>query len=98
MFKQDFNKIYYMVNPCERIKIIKKIMDNEIVSETITGKKYNWWKNKHNPINKIPKNIYLLGKGTIQELHIEYIKNYGNIEWSDFINYTRELIKQKIMI
>ena len=98
MFKQDFNKIYYMVNPCERIKIIKKIMDYEIVSETITGKKDNWWKNKHNPNNKIPKNIYLLGKGTIQELHIEYIKNYGNIEWSDFINYTRELIKQKIMI
>jgi hypothetical protein len=40
----------------------------------------------------------LLGKGTIQELYDEYITNYGNIERSDFINYTRELIKQKIMI
>ena len=63
-----------------------------------TGKKDNWWIDKHNPNNDIPKNIYLLGKGTIQQLHIEYIKNYGHIEWSDFINYTRELIKQKIMI
>jgi hypothetical protein len=78
-----------MINPNKRIEIIKKIMDCEIVSETITGKKDNWWINKH---------IYLLGKGTIKELHIEYIKNYGNIEWNDFINYTRELIKQKIMI
>jgi hypothetical protein len=98
MFRQDFNKIYYMINPSERIKIIKKIIDSEMVSETFTGKKDKWWIDKHNPNNEIPKNIYLLGKGTIQELHIEYIKNYGNIEWSDFINYTRELIKQKIMI
>jgi len=68
------------------------------MSETITGKKDSWWINKHNPNKEIPKNIYLLGKGTIQQLHIEYIKIYGNIEWIDFINYTRELIKQKIMI
>jgi hypothetical protein len=98
MFKQDFDKIYYMIHPNERIEIIKKIIDGEIISETFTGIKYNWWINKHNPNNKIPKNIYLLGKGTIQELHIKYIKKYGNIEWKHFINYTRELIKQKIMI
>jgi len=98
MFRQDLNKIYYMINPSERIEIITKIIDGEMVSETFTGKKDNWWIDKHNPNNEIPKNIYLLGKGTIQELHIEYIKNYGNIEWSDFINYSRELIKQKIMI
>jgi hypothetical protein len=98
MFKQDFNKIYDMILPSERNEIIQKINAGEIVSETFTGKKDNWWIDKHNPNNDIPKNIYLLGKGTIQELHIEYIKNYGNIEWSDFINYTRELIKQKIMI
>ena len=95
---QDFKKTYYMINPSERIVIIKKINDGEMVSETDTGKKEHWWIDKHNPNNEIPKNIYLLGKGTIQELYVEYITNYGNIERSDFINYTRELIKQKIMI
>jgi len=98
MFRQDFNKIYYMISPSDRIEIIKKINNEEMISETITGKKERWWIDKHNPNNEIPKNIYLLGKGTIQQLHNEYIQIYGNIEWSDFINYTRELIKQKIMI
>jgi len=98
MFRQNFTKIYNMINPIERIEIIQKINNGEMVSETVTGKKENWWIDKHNPNNEIPTNIYLLGKGTIKELHTEYIKKYGNIEWSDFINYTRELIKQKIMI
>ena len=98
MPRQDFSKTYYMISPCERIEIIKKINNGEMISETITGKKQRWWIDKHNPNNEIPKNIYLLGKGTIQQLHIEYIEIYDNIEWSDFINYTRELIKQKIMI
>jgi len=98
MFRQDFSKTYYMISPCDRIEIIKKITSEEMMSETITGNKERWWIDKHNPNNEIPKNIYLLGKGTIQQLHIEYIEIYRNIEWSDFINYTRELIKQKIMI
>ena len=98
MFRQDFRKEYIMVNPCERIDIINKINIGEMVSETTLGKKEGWWIKKHNPDNEIPKNIYLLGKGTIKELHIEYIKKYGNIEWDNFINYTRELIKQKIML
>jgi len=98
MFRQDFNKIYIMIYPSERIEIIKKINSGEIVSENFTGIKQRWWLDKHNPDNEIPKKIYLLGKGTIQELYNEYIRNYGNIEWSEFINYTRELIKQKIMI
>ena len=98
MFRQDFHKIYNMINPSDRIEIIKKINSEEMVSETIAGKKERWWIDKHNPNNEIPKNIYLLGKGSIQQLYIKYIEIYGNIEWSDFINYTRELIKQKIMI
>lgn len=98
MFRQDFNKEYGMVNPIERIEIIKRINSGEMVSETSTGKKEGWWIDKHNPDNEIPKNIYLLGKGTIQCLHIEYIKKHGNITWNDFINYTRELIKQTIML
>ena len=85
MFRQDFNKIYYMINPSERIEIIKKIMDGEMVSETVTGKKDNWWIDKHNPNNEIPKNIYLLGKGTIQELHIEYITPF-NLSIADLYN------------
>ncbi len=98
MFRQDFSKEYIMVNPCERIDIINKINKGEMVSETMSGKKESWWIEKHNPDNEIPKNIYLLGKGTLQELHIEYINKYGNIEWIVFINYTRELIKQTIML
>lgn len=98
MFKQNFSKLYNMVYPDERIQIIHKINNGEMIFETFTGKKENWWNNKHNPNNEIPKNIYLLGKGTIKELYIQYIKNYNYIEWNEFINYTRELIKQKIMI
>lgn len=98
MFKQDFSKIYYMISPSERNDIIQKINSDDMVSETFTGKKEHWWKDKHHPNNDIPKNIYLLGKGTIQQLHVEYNKNFGEMEWSDFINYTRELVKQKIMI
>ena len=98
MFRQDFNKIYTMINPNERNKIINKINNHELVSETMTGKKYDWWKGYHNPSEEIPRNIYLLGKGTIEQLHNKYLKTYGNIEWDIFINFTRELIKQKIMI
>jgi len=97
MIRQDFNKTYRMISPIERLEIIIKINKGELISENATGRKCCWWKNKHNPTNDIPKNIYLLGKGTIQELYNEYRKNYDNIEWKNFIDYTRELIKQKIM-
>jgi hypothetical protein len=94
MFHQDFNKIYMMVKPIDRIEIINKIENEEIMSES--GEK--WWLNKHHPNNDIPKNIYLLGKGSIKELYEKYNENYENINWGKFINYTRELIKQKIMV
>lgn len=97
MFQQDFNKTYYMVNPTIRNNIIQKINNGEMVSETVRGKKENWWLVKHHPNKEIPKNIYLLGQGTIKEIYDSYLINYGNIEWSEFIDYTRELIKQKIM-
>jgi hypothetical protein len=98
MFRQNFRQKYVMIDPDERNEIIQKINNGEMISETITGKKENWWLHKHNPNNEIPKKIYSLGSGTIKELHIEYIKKYGDIQWDEFINYTRELIKQKIMI
>lgn len=94
----DPNKIYNMVNPIIRNEIIEKINREEVVSETITGKKNRWWLVKHNPNNDIPKNIYLLGGGTISELHKKYIKNHGKITRRVFMNYTRELIQQKIMV
>ena len=87
-----------MIIPDERNKIINKINNYELVSETITGQKYDWWRGYHNPSEEIPRNIYLLGKGTIAQLHNKYLKTYGNIEWDIFINFTRELIKQKIMV
>ena len=98
MFRQDFNKEYTMVTTSELLDITKKINSGELVSETIRGQKENWWIHKHNPINEIPQHIYLLGKGTIQALHIQYMTKYGAIEWSEFIDYTRELIKQRIMV
>jgi hypothetical protein len=97
MFRQDFQKTYEMVHPDERNEVIRKINAFEMVSETSTGKRQHWWIGKHNPTNEIPQNIYLLGKGTIQELHGKYVRTYGAMEWKEFINYTRELIKQTIM-
>lgn len=98
MFQHDFQKTYIMTSLVERTNIIEKINNEELVSETITGKKQEWWLKKHNPDNNIPKNIYLLGNGTIKELHYKYTIRYERIEWAEFINFTRELIKQQIML
>jgi hypothetical protein len=99
MFKHDFTKIYSMVSVNERNLIIDKINSGEITSECTAGIKNKWWENKHHPDKEIPKNIYLLGDGTIQELHRQFReKTMMDIEWSEFINYTRELIKQGIML
>ena len=88
-----------MVSVNERNLIIAKIDSGEFKSECITGIKNKWWENKHHPDKEIPKNIYLLGEGTIQELHRRFReKLHCEIDWADFINYTRELIKQGIML
>jgi len=97
MFKQDFQKTFTMVTPNERFIIIEKINNGELVSETISGSSQQWWLKKHNPDCEIPRNIYLLGDGTIEELYKKYIIKYGLIEWDEFIDYTRELQKQKII-
>ena len=98
MFSQDFQKTYVMVNQADRMNIIQQIDSGVIVSECATGQKQEWWTKKHYPKNEIPKNIYLLGEGTLRQLYEQYQSRYGIIEWDDFIGYTRELIKQKIMI
>ena len=87
-----------MVTRRERFEIIIKTTKGEMVSEVATGKKQKWWEKKHNPAEIIPENIYRLREGTIDELYIKYKQQYGHIEWSDFTDYTRELLKQKIMI
>ena len=59
MFQQNFNKIYTMTLPNERNIIIQNINNNILESETISGKKQDWWKKKHYPENDIPTKIYL---------------------------------------
>jgi hypothetical protein len=88
-----------MCNPVERYNIIQQIYNGELLTDTITGQNQKWWLTKHHPDNDISKNIYLLGGGTINELYDKYIvKHEKKLEWGDFINYTRELIKQTIMV
>jgi hypothetical protein len=97
-FKQDFNKKYLMVSVNERNEIIKNINLGLLCSECVTGIKNNWWSKKHHPEEDMPKNIYLSGDGTIEEVYKSFIKRTNiKIEYSEFINYTRELIKQGIM-
>jgi len=98
MFSQDFQKTYTMVNPAERMNIIQQIDTSVIVSECATGQRKEWWTKKHHPENEIPKNIYLLGQGTVRQLYDQYHSRYHTIEWDEFIGFTRELIKQKIMV
>lgn len=95
---QDFNKVYEMVCPNDRLLIINQIKNREIVANT----KRDWWKEneKHDPKGIIPTKIYLLGNGTILQLYEKYIAEYEDeyISLQDFKDYTRELIKQGIMI
>jgi hypothetical protein len=95
--QQDFEKTYIMVSPRERKEIIQKIKNEELVP---SGPGPKTWNAKHHPNNVIPRDIYLLGDGTIQELFDQYnqINIAEPIEWGNFIGYTRELIKQGIMI
>ena len=95
--KQNFNKTYVSVTPTERFRVIQQINDKTLVSECFTGKRQKWWTEKHHPDNEIPTNIYLLGSGTLSQLHNAYLQKHGVIEWSEFINYTRELIKQELL-
>jgi len=103
-FTQDVHKIYDMISPSERNDIIEKINNHILIPETRSVREKNMWKikHKHHPDQDIPTNIYLLGKGTIDELKSKYIKKYGNIKNINhmyrFKDFTREMIKQKIMI
>jgi len=101
-FHQNFIDKHSMIGPNARNEISEKCNLKEMISETKTGQKQDWWSGKHQPDATIPAHIWQigasLGPSTIPELHAAYIQQYENIVWSDFIDYTRELIKQKIMI
>jgi hypothetical protein len=98
MFKQNPNQPREMVSPSVRNEVIERINAGELESETVTGRKQNWWKNKHHPQQTIPTKIYLLGNGSPEELYIKYIALYECIDHREFLDYTRELIKQNIMV
>ena len=98
MFRQDFEKIYTMVSEEDRARIVEQINNGQLESECSTGIRQKWWTDKHHPMNEIPDSIYKLGQGTIKELHEMYCQKNTPLLWEEFIDYTRELVKQKIMV
>lgn len=99
--RQDFKKTYSMVSRNTRQSIISAIDSGRYdycQGFCVAGVKNQWWKKKHYPSNKVPSQIFSLKSGTIKELHLKYLSKYGTISWTDFRNYTRELIKQGIMV
>jgi hypothetical protein len=91
-------KVYVTISQEERKNINYKIDNYLLESSLDTGFKNKWWKNKHNPNNPIPNNIYLLGNGYFDELYRKYNREYGFICKKDFQDYFRELIQQNIII
>jgi hypothetical protein len=98
MFKQNPNQQREMVPPSVRNEVIERIDAGELESETVTGYRQGWWKNKHHPKQDIPTKIYLLGNGSPEDLYGKYIAEHEYINHGEFLDYTRELIKQGIMI
>jgi hypothetical protein len=91
-------KVYVSISQEEINIIIDNINNGLLESSVKTGIKDKWWKNKHNPNNSIPNNIYLLGNGYFDELYRKYNREYGFISKKEFQDYFRELIQQKILI
>ena len=98
--RQDKKKEYKMISNSGRNERIEEIDSGKRKPPTKQGIKERYWEEgkKHHPKAEIPTRIYLLGNGTIKELYKRYCNIYGNIDWKSFIGFTRELIKQKIMI
>ncbi len=97
----DYTQHFIMVAPCIR-KIIITTIDttpNNSLELNITNRETtNYWKTKHHPTKDIPTKIYLLGNGTRDELYDKYKIIHGYLDYNEFTNYLRELIKQKIAI
>jgi hypothetical protein len=91
-------KVYVSISQEEINIIIDNINNGLLESSVKTGIKDKWWKNKHNPNNPIPMQIYSLGNGTQDELLYKYKIVYGDICNKEFQDYFRELIQQKILI
>ena len=101
--KQNFEAIYVMSSPEERVEIINRINNGSINTNVQTGIKAKWWSKKHHPEKETPTNIYLMGGGvTLMELYGRYNVKYARtpmapMDWHAFSGYTRELIMQGIM-
>ena len=91
--------IYNTVTTTERMNVIADINTGNLRSECKSGKINKWWTCKHHPNEEIPKNIYLLGGGmTLKSMHEQYQNEHNtSIEYKEFLDYTRELIKQGIL-
>ena len=98
--KQRREATYGMVDPMFRNDIIEKI-DNGSFLPLLppAGEKADWTHKKHYPENKIPTRVYLLGGGKLEHMYQKYIRKYGDeIKLHEFKNFTRELLRQGIMI
>jgi hypothetical protein len=62
--------------------------------------KKNAWKKKHHPDKAIPRDIYLLGEGTMDNLFEKFKEKYTEYTEtkSEFKNYLRELKQQGILV
>ena len=101
-FERNFYANYVMVCPMVRCEIIQEINNGKfepLFPIPPSGHKADWNHKKHHPEKKIPTNIYLLGGGgKHDDLFKQYLEKYGEISKKDFNDYTRELIRQRIMI
>lgn len=95
-FKKNELSVHRMVSPQERNIIIQNIDSGNYL--LINHNTKVWWENKHHPKQVIPTNLYLLGNGRLCELFEKYNDKHEPISRSDFNDYTRELIKQGIML
>ena len=100
--KQSCEATYGMVDPMFRNDIIEKINNGSFLPVLPpAGETADWTHKKHYPENKIPTRVYLLGGGKLKHMHQKYLRKYGEtefIEFKEFQNFTRELLRQGIMI
>lgn len=88
-----------MVRPDVRREIIEQIHDGRMVEKVPKGRQAKWWTTTHEPNEEIPRNIYLLGDGYVDDLEERYARTYGTrLTHREFWNYTREMIQQGIIV
>lgn len=116
--KRNNMNVIYMCSPEQRHEAISLINSNirdlKKIFPLAGANAKDWWKlnnnhtKGHHPDDTIPREIYSLGSGTIEELEKLYIYRYGHIHHTEyergqltfgqrkFVDYVREMIKQGI--